>query len=144
MQQYYDQDQVNWQRVVETDKFSLRTFNQLVHNHEISDLLAANTLLGLSKFYIPEKILKKVNIKALWSNFPKIIFRETENEDDAETPILFGSSRLIPTFFFNNYYYQEKDLKYYLFYDYIKVISCMKYKTRKKGNLLFNKHYLNP
>lgn len=74
MQQHHDQDQVNWSRVVKIEKFSLHTFNYPAYNCELSSLLAANTLLDLSKFHNLKKILKRVNIKTLWSYFPKIIF----------------------------------------------------------------------
>lgn len=49
----------------------------------------------------------------------------------------------MPTSFFNNYYHWGKDLKSYFFYDYIKVISYVKYNTRKNNNLLFDKHHPN-
>lgn len=74
MQQYYNQDQVNWPRIVEINKFSLQVFHWLVYNHKISSLLAANILLGLPKFYTSKKILKRVNMKAFWLYFFKIIF----------------------------------------------------------------------
>lgn len=74
MQQYHNHDPINQPRVVEIDKFLLYAFNCLAYNRKISGLSAANTPLGLSKFYISKKILKRVNIKAFQSYFPKIIF----------------------------------------------------------------------
>lgn len=59
MQQYQDQKQVNRPRVVEIDKFSLRTFYCLAYNRKISKLLAINILLSLLEFYTPEKVFKK-------------------------------------------------------------------------------------
>lgn len=38
--------------------FALCIFNYLIYNCEISEFLAANTLLGLSKYYSLEKSLK--------------------------------------------------------------------------------------
>lgn len=45
---------------------------------------------------------------------------------------------------FDNYYNQEKVLKSYFFYDYIKIISHVKYSTRKRTDILFDKYYSNP
>lgn len=50
---------------------------------------------------------------------------------------------MITTSILNNYYYQRKDFQLYFFYDYVKVISCMKYSIRQKGDFLFNKHHSN-
>ena len=105
MQQHEEQDQVNRPRVIKIDKFSLRAFNCLAYNHEISRLLAANMLLSLPKFYISKKILKRINIKAFQAYFPKIIFQKTKDKDAKKTLISFGSSRFMTISLFNNYYY---------------------------------------
>lgn len=72
-----------------------------------------------------------------------IIFREAKDEDIAKYLILFGASRMMLASLFHNYYYQGEDLKLYFFYDYIKVISYMKYNIRQKGNISFDKYHLN-
>lgn len=101
-------------------------------------------LLDLSKFYIPNKIIKKVNIKAFWLYFLKIIFQEFKDEDIARIFILFSSLILISTFFIDNYYYQKKDLKSDFFYHYIQIIFKVKYSIRKRDNISFNKYCSNP
>lgn len=62
-------------------------------------------LLGVPEFYTLEKVLKRMNRKALWLYFPKIIFQDFEDENVKKNLILFGSSRLMPTSLFDNYYY---------------------------------------
>lgn len=131
-------------RNIELDKFALYAFNCLIYNCKISRPLATNTLLGLLEYYIHKKILRRISIKAFWLYFPKIIFKDIEDEGAAERFILFDKSTIIPIFVFDNYYYQEKELQSYFFYDYMKVISCVKYNTRERDNFLFDKHHLNP
>lgn len=78
-----------------------------------------------------EKILKRVNIKTLRLCFLKIIFREAEDKEDAIILNPFDSSRLMLISLIDNYYYSEKDLDFYFFDNYIKVISYIKYNTKK-------------
>lgn len=65
MQQYDVQGEVGQLRNMKVDQFPLHMFNCLIYNCEISGPLAANTLLGLWKYYISEKSLKMVNLKNL-------------------------------------------------------------------------------
>lgn len=62
MQQHKAKDRVNQLYTVELDIFSLRAFNHLVYNHEISGPLAASITLGPPEFYTPKKSLKKINM----------------------------------------------------------------------------------
>lgn len=50
---------------MEFDKFALHAFNCLFYNYKISKLLPTNILLDFLKYHIPEKMLRKINIKAL-------------------------------------------------------------------------------
>ncbi len=128
---------------MEVDKFALRVFNRLAYDREISGPLAANTLLGLPKYYTPEKSLKRVNLKNLRSYFLKIIFHDAEDEEAADSLIPFGTSTMMPTFIFDNYHYRREELESYFFYDYIKTISRVKYSARQRGDILFDRRYPN-
>ncbi len=72
MLQYDIQDQIDWPRNMEVDKFVLGIFNRFAHDCKISGPLAINTLLVFPEYYTAEKSLKKVNLKNLWSYFPKL------------------------------------------------------------------------
>lgn len=47
------------------------------------------------------------------------------------------------SFIFDNSYYWEKEVKSDFFYNYIKVISHVKYSNKHKSDLLFSKHNPN-
>ncbi len=115
---------------MEIDKFALCVFNYLAYDLEISELMAANTLLGLPEYYTPEKSLKMVHLKNLWSYFPKIIFHDVEDKEAADSLIPFGTSTMMPTPILDNYHYWGEEVESYSFYDYIKTISCVKYSAR--------------
>lgn len=85
--------------------------------------MVANLLLGLPKYYIFEKSLKQVNTKALQSYFPKTIFHNAKNEEAADSLINFGTSTMMPTSIFDDYFFWRKKLEYFSFYDYLKIIS---------------------
>lgn len=74
MQQYNNENQINWPKIIEINKFALYALDYLAYNCQIIRPLVINTLLRLSKYYIFEKILKKINIKILQLYFLKIIF----------------------------------------------------------------------
>lgn len=130
MQQHNDWDQIDCPKIIKINKFTLYAFNHLAYNCKISGLLAANILLDFLKYYIFKKTLKRVNMRVLELYFPKIIFQDAKDKEVVESFIPFGISIMIPTFIFDNYYYWEKELELYFFYDYMKIISCMKYSTR--------------
>ncbi len=129
---------------MEVDKFALHALNRLAYNRAISGTLAANTLLSLPEYYTPEKSLKRVNLKKLRLYFPKIIFHDAEDVEVADSLISFGTSTMMPTLIFDDYHYWGEELKSYSFYDNIKTISRVKYCTRQRGNILFDRRHPNP
>ncbi len=131
-------------RTMEVDEFALCAFNYLAYDCEISGPLATNIVLGLPKYYTPEKSLKRVNLKYFWSYFPKIIFYDAENKEAADSLISFGTSTMMPTPISDDYHYRGEELELYSFYDYIKTISCVKYSARQRGDILFDRRHPNP
>lgn len=73
--------------------------------------------------------------------FPKIIFQNAEDEEVVESFISFGISTMMPNSIFDDYFYWGKKLESYFFYDYIMIISCVKYNIRQKRDFLFDKHH---
>lgn len=47
---------------MDINKLILQTFNYLTYNYKINKLFIANILLNLVKFYIFNKIIKKINL----------------------------------------------------------------------------------
>lgn len=54
-----------------------------------------------------------------------------------------NNSKFIPTFISDDNYYIGVKLQLYSLYNSLKLISLMKYNTRKNENILFDKHYPN-
>ena len=54
-------------------KFSLKAYNWLAYNKEISGPFAASTLLGLPEFYTPNRQIQKLNLYALRSRLAKLL-----------------------------------------------------------------------
>lgn len=75
--------------------------------------------------------------------FLKIIFKDIENEKVVEVFALFYYLNIMLIFIFNNYYYLGKKFELYFFYNYMKVIFCIKYSIRQKENILFDSHHSN-
>lgn len=94
---------------LEVDKFVLRALSHLAYNREINELLAANIFLGFPKFYTLEKSLKRVNLKNLWSYFPKIIFQDAKDKQAADNLISFSTSMMMATSIFDNHHYRMKE-----------------------------------
>lgn len=80
-------------------------------------------------------------MRALWSYFLKIIFQNIEHKEVVKSFIFFSISIMMLTFIFDNYYYWKKKLESYFFYDYIKIIFCMKYSIRQKEDFLCDKYH---
>lgn len=76
--------------------------------------------------------------------FPKIIFQEVEDEESVDPLVPLDNLRMIPRSVFDDYYYRRKKLESYFFYNYMKVISHIKYSARQKSNILFNSYHFNP
>lgn len=87
-------------RIVEIDKPTLRAFNYLAYDCKINRSLATNMHLSLLEYYNPKKTLKKINIRAFWLYFLKIIFHDTKDKKDVKDLILFSISTKIPTSIF--------------------------------------------
>lgn len=75
--------------------------------------------------------------------FPKIIFQDVEDEENVDALVLLDNLRMISRSVFDDYYYQGKELESYFFYNYMKVISHIKYSARQKNNILFNSYHFN-
>lgn len=129
---------------MKVNKFALCAFNFLAYNYEISGPLAVNTLLHPSKYYTPEKSLKRVNLENPQLYFFKIIFQGTINKETTDSFIPFGILIIMPISNFNDYNYRGKQLELYSVYNYIKTISHIKYSARQNDNILFDKSHPNP
>ena len=76
--------------------------------------------------------------------FCKTIFHNAKDKEFVESIIFFNTLIIMPTFIFDNYFYQRKKLELFSFYDYLKVISRVKYSIRQRKIILFDKHHFNP
>lgn len=125
------------------DKFVLCTFNCFAYDWEISSPLTANTLFDLPEYFTLKKIIKKINLWALYKRFSKIIFGESVDKDVVEDFILFKRSKQLPNSKFDDYNWKSAELVAYFFYDYLKTITVIQSKDIKSGDISFAANHLN-
>lgn len=132
-------------RVLDIDKFALRAFNRLAYHREISGPLIANTLLEIPKYYTPNRIIRRVNLRALCRRFEKIIFDVSDEENIVDDFVRFRRSRDVPSNSFEDYYFRGPELAHYFFFDYQKTISVVKYISSPtiEGDIHFAKDHSN-
>lgn len=132
-------------RVLDIDKFALRAFNRLAYDHEISGPLVKNTLLELPEYYTPDRIIRRVNLRALRCRFKKIIFDVTDEENIVNDFVRFRRSRDVPSSSFEDSYFRGPELAHYSFFDYQKTISVVKYISSAtiEGDIHFAKDHPN-
>lgn len=70
------------------NKFTLRTFNRLVYNQEISGFFVASSLLGLPKYYIILYNVKSINIKLFRGCFYKFTLGKYNKIKDKDNFII--------------------------------------------------------
>lgn len=87
--------------------------------------------------------MKKINMTTFQWYFLRIIFKDTENEEVVDAFILLDNLKMMPIYVFNDYCYLKKKLKSHFFYDYINLISCIKYSARYKSDILLGNHHSN-
>ncbi len=66
---------------VDIDKFTLCAFNRLLYDQEISSSLTVSSLLGLPKYYTPQRSLRKININNFCHKIILLLFPEGANID---------------------------------------------------------------
>lgn len=59
---------------VDIHKFAFRAFNRLVYNREISNLLAAGSLLKLPEYYISQRSIKRINLNIFYHKIAMLLF----------------------------------------------------------------------
>src|SRR4051812_8922166 len=64
--------------------FSLRVFNRMSHDKEVSGVQIASSLLQLPAYYTPHTQLHHINLYYLRRRFQFIIQRSDDDEDDDE------------------------------------------------------------
>lgn len=60
-----------------------------------------------------------------------------------ENLIFLNTSIIISASIFDDYFYQKNELKFFFFYNYLKIIFWVKYSIKQRGNILFDKYYSN-
>ncbi len=119
------------------DKFALHVFNHLANNRKISSLLAANTLLSLSKYYTHKKTIRKVNLWALQKRFSRIILSTNVDNDVVESFVPFEKLWDLLTSSLDNYQWRDPELATYSFYNYLKIITIVKDEIKLYDNISF-------
>ena len=121
--------------LVDQDKFTLRAFNCISHGRKISGPLAASTLLKLLEYYILKGlIVKRILTDSICRKFPTIAF--PGNSDTFQTQHCIGRSVKKPVTLFDNYQSRGSQLKEFLLFDYVKLVTVVK--DKKDTDIIFS------
>jgi hypothetical protein len=119
-------------------KFSLRAFNRMFHDREVSGVQVASSLLQLPAYYSPHTELHHINLHYLRRRFQALI-QCSDNEDGRNeehiTINLNGSFRI------SILRMEGSDLRDLCLYEYVKVIRKRVAKHRTGGDIDFHVNY---
>lgn len=125
------------------NKFSLRAFNRLVYNREISGPLIANLLLRLPKYYTMPRDVRSINIGLLYNRFSKIALgRYNHVRDKDNYVVLQQQTNTLPSLL-DYYFVRETRLRNFCLFDYIWVIIVILCKKKQVNDIDFADDYRN-
>lgn len=118
------------------NKFSLKVFNRLFHDHKINNLLVTSFLFVFSDHYTPMTIIKTINIHTLQIKFPSLIIGWDFLKNNDIIGVEGGRVRLYSIY--KHYFYYDFYLIYMFLYKYFWVISVIKRSQVYTSNYKFN------
>src|SRR6202046_1238860 len=121
--------------------FSLRVFNRMSHDKEVSGVKVASSLLQLPGYYTPPTELRRINLYYLRRRFEALIQRSDDEEGTNEEQEAINLNRNFRASIFDDYRWRGSDLKDLCLYEYIKVIRKRAAEHRTGGDLDFDEQH---
>jgi Helitron helicase-like domain at N-terminus len=119
--------------------FSLRVFNRMSHDKEVSGVKVASSLLQLPGYYTPPTELRRINLYYLRRRFQTLIQRSDDEEGTLnEEQVTINLNRNFRASVFDDYRWRSSGLKDLCLYEYIKVIKKREAEHRTGGDLDFD------
>jgi hypothetical protein len=118
--------------------FSLRVFNRMSHDREVSGVQVASSLLQLPAYYTPHTELHRINLYYLRRRLQAIIRRSDDDDGRNEEQVVIKSSRNVHVNVFDDYRWRGSDLKDLCLYEYVKIIKKRLAKNRTGSDIDFH------
>ena len=118
------------------DRFSLKAFNRLSHDHQVSGPLVAGFLLDLPDHYTPDAPVKSINISVLKDKFPLLISGQNFNTTNDVARVNGG--KVPPYSMFEHYSHRGLCFLKLSLYEYYRVVSVVKRERKQEGDYEFD------
>ena len=122
--------------ILTLDKFTLKAFNQLSHNWEISGPLVASYLLHLPDHYSQMKNLKMINIALLQAKF--LLILNSQNFNQSNNIMQVDGSKVWPCSIYEHYAYRGFAFNEISIYKYLQFVFIMKQSQQQGTDYKFD------
>jgi len=102
--------------------FSLRVFNRMSHDKEVSGVQVASSLLQLPAYYTPRTELHRINLYYLRRRLHALIQRSDDEEGRNEEQVAIRLNGNFHVSVFDDYRWRGSELKDLCLYEYVKII----------------------
>jgi len=122
--------------------FSLRVFNRMAHDREVSGVQVASSLLQLPAYYTPCTELHRINLSYLRRRLQAILKPSGDEDARDEEQIVITTSRANShANVFDDYRCRGSELKDLCLYEYVKIIRKRPAKNRTGSDIDFNANH---
>ena len=118
--------------------FSLRVFNRMSHDREVSGVQVASSLLRLPTYYTPRTEMHRVNLYYLRRRLQALIQGSDDEEGRDEEQVAINLGRNFHVSIFDDYRWRGPDLKELCLYEYVKIIRKRTSKHRTGSDIDFD------
>jgi hypothetical protein len=121
-----------------TLNFSLRVFNRMALDREVSGVQVASSLLKLPDYYAPRSELRRINLYYLRRRFEALIRRSTDDDGINEERVSVTWATRAKISIFDDYKYRGAVLKSLCLYEYVKLVRKRSAEDRTERDLDFD------
>jgi Helitron helicase-like domain at N-terminus len=118
--------------------FSLRVFNRMSHDKEVSGVQVASSLLKLPNYYTPHSKLRRVNLYYLRHRLETLIQCSNNEDYRNEERVTVNTNKNVHVNILDDYKWRGSDLNQLCLYEYVKIIEKRKPKKRTKADFDFD------
>ena len=122
------------------DTFSLKAFNKLLHDYEVSKPLIARFLWDLPNHYTPNALVKLINISMLKTKFPLLI--SGQNFNILESIAYVNSIKMQSYSIFEHYHHKSLCFMQLSLYKYYRIVLVVKRERKQEKDYKFDDIYI--
>jgi hypothetical protein len=121
--------------------FSLRVFNRMSHDKEVSGVQVASSLLQLPEYYTPKTELHRINLYYLRRRLEGIIKRSDDDDGRNEEQVTVKLNGTVHASIFDDYRWRGPHLKALCLYEYVKIIRKRPAENRIGSDIDFDMNH---